>query len=127
MHSWDTQRGYVSKEESDVPIVATEAMIIARVIESKEDQDVTMLDIPDAFLETFAPTDSERTIMKIRGMLVDMLVEIPPKACKHCVAYDGKNNKLLHISMLKPSHDMIKEDVLHRNSLLKTLMKFVMF
>ena len=79
--NWSMQRGYISKEESIIPTAAIEAILITGVIEAKEDRDIMTLDIPNAFLQTdILKSDSgERTIMKFRGILVDMLCEIDPE------------------------------------------------
>ena len=95
------QREHASREESDSPTADTEAMFVAGVIEAKEECDFMTLDMPNAFLQKIMPTDSERTIMKIRVMLVEMLIEISPEACKDYVAYDGNNDQMLYVSMLK--------------------------
>ena len=55
-------------------------MLITGVIEAKQKRDVMTLDIPNAFVQTAVPqgkTDEE-IIMKIRGTLVDMLIDICP-------------------------------------------------
>ena len=90
-----TQRGCISKEESTSPTAATEAMLIAGVIEAKEGRDIMTLDMPNAFLQTKMPKgeSGERTIMKFRGVLVDMLCEIDPETYSEYVAHDGGNNK----------------------------------
>ena len=59
------------------------------------------------------PAYSERTIMKIRGTLVEMLIEIAPQLQKDHVSYDGNKNKTLYVSMLKQSCGMMKANMLH--------------
>ena len=110
-----TQRGYISKEESTSPTAATEAILITGVIEAKEGRDIMTLDIPNAFLQTNMPKDEsgERTIMKFRGILVDILCEIDPEVYSKYVTRDSGNNKILYVSMLKPLYGMLRASILY--------------
>ena len=47
-------------------------------IESKENRDIMILDVPNTFLQTPIPKGEEKIILKVTGMLVDVLVEICP-------------------------------------------------
>tara|TARA_B110000116_G_scaffold23331_1_gene17939 strand:- start:29 stop:655 length:627 start_codon:yes stop_codon:yes gene_type:complete len=71
-----TQRSYISKDEASSPTAATESILLTTAIEAKEERDVMTLDMPNAFLQTSLPKDEttdERIIMKLRGILVDIL------------------------------------------------------
>jgi hypothetical protein len=49
---------------------------------SKEQRDVMMCDIPNAFIQALLPkkdSGEDRVVMKITGVLVNMLVDINPK------------------------------------------------
>ena len=72
------------------------------------------LNMPNAFLQTILPKDEtteERVIMKLRGILVDMLEEISPEACSKFVTYQN-NKKTLQRSMSKLLHGIIKASLL---------------
>ena len=73
------------------------------------------LDIPNAFLQTNMPKDEsgERTIMKFRGILVDILCEIDPEVYSKYVTRDSGNNKILYVSMLKPLYGMLRASILY--------------
>jgi hypothetical protein len=45
------QRDYISKEDASSPTVATESVILSCIIDVEEEQDVTVVDIPNAFLQ----------------------------------------------------------------------------
>ena len=69
-------------------------MLITGVIETKQKRDVMTLDIPNAFVQTAVPqgkTDEE-IIMKIRGPLVDMLIDIYPGKYEEFIVYE-RNKK----------------------------------
>ena len=55
----------------------------------------------------------ERTIMKFRGILVDMLYEIDYEVYSEYVAHDSENNKILCASMLKLLYGMLKASILY--------------
>ena len=82
-----TQRSYIPKEEAASPTAATESIIITGVIETKQNIDVMTLDIPNAFVQTSIPQGEgdEKIIMKIRGVLVDILLEMSPETYKDYV------------------------------------------
>ena len=65
------------------------------------------------FLQTSMPEDSERTITKIRGALVDVLIGTSPEVHKNHATWDANECKLLRANILKPLHGTKKaEDVL---------------
>ena len=77
-----TQRDYMSREDVSSPTVMTESTMLTSVIEAEEERDVATCDIPNAFVQTDVERvdkDGNRTIMKIRGVLVDILCEIEPR------------------------------------------------
>ena len=56
------------------------------------------LDIPNASVQTSVPQgeEDEKIIMKIRGVLVDILMEISPEIYKKCAVHEGKQ-KVLYV------------------------------
>jgi hypothetical protein len=108
-----TQRSYIPKEEAASPTAATESIIITGVIEAKQNRDVMTLDIPNAFVQTSIPQGEgdEKIIMKIRGVLVDILLEMSPETYKDYVVYEGKN-KVLYVQMLKALYGMMMASLL---------------
>jgi hypothetical protein len=52
--------------------------LITSLIDAKENRDVMIADVPNAFVQTEMDnkTDKHKVAMKIRGQLVDMLIEI---------------------------------------------------
>ena len=107
-----TQRPYTPKEEAASPTAATEAIMITGVIEAKQRRDVMTLDVPNAFVQTDIPQMSEKIIMKIRGPLVDILVNINPEMYKDYVVMEGKH-KVLYVQMLKALYGMMIASILY--------------
>jgi hypothetical protein len=44
------QRDYISKEDASSPTITTEAVLLSCIIDAKEERDVTVIDIPNAFI-----------------------------------------------------------------------------
>jgi hypothetical protein len=72
---------WLSKEDTLSPTVATESIMLAVVIDVKEGWDMMMANVPNASIQTKMPEmkkNGERVIMKIKGVLVDLMVELAP-------------------------------------------------
>jgi hypothetical protein len=82
-----TQCAYIAREEASSPTAASEAIIITGVIDAKQNRDVMTLDIPNAFVQT----EGDKIIMKIRGQLVDILLELCPGVYDDYVLIEGKH------------------------------------
>ena len=115
-----TQREYIPREEATSPTAATEAILITGVLDAKQGRDVMTLDIPNAFVQTPIPERGEKIIMKIRGRLVDILIEICPGVYEDYIVYEGKN-KVLYVKMLKALYGMLISSVLYYNKFHKDI------
>jgi hypothetical protein len=107
-----TQRAYIPREEALSPTAASEAIITTGVIDAKQRRDVMTLDIPNAFVQTTISQDGDKIIMKIRGQLVDILLEICPGVYDDYVINDGKH-KILYVRMLKALYGMLISSILY--------------
>ena len=86
----------------------TESILLTTVIDAKENRDVATVDISNAFIQTDVENndDGSRVIMKIRGPLVDMLVELAPEVYAEYVTFEGKS-KVLYVHVLKAIYGML--------------------
>jgi hypothetical protein len=109
-----TQREYVDRDEATSPTAMTESVIITGTIEAKQSRDVMTADIPNAFVQTRIEDKQvgERIIMKIRGPLVDMLLELSPETYEGYVVYEGKN-KVLYVMMVMALYGMLQSSLLY--------------
>ena len=80
------------------------------------------MDIPNVFIQTDINNNEDGTwvIMKIRGPLVDMLVELAPKVYANYVTFEGKS-KVLYIHVLKAIYGMLCSAMLFYKKLKKDL------
>ena len=76
------QQDYISKEDASLPTVTTEAILLLCIINAKEERDVTIINIPNAFIQTWVEDEEDMAIIKIRGVLVDILIQIAPDVYK---------------------------------------------
>jgi hypothetical protein len=109
-----SQRAYVAREEATSPTAATDAILITGVIDAKQRRDVMTLDVPNAFVQTPIPQSGEKIIMKIRGSLVDILLEICPGVYDDFVVYEGKGKqKVVYVQMLMALYGMMIASILY--------------
>jgi hypothetical protein len=82
------------------------------VIDAKQRRDVMTLDIPNAFVQTNIAQDGAKVIMKIRGQLVDILLELCPGVYDDYVRHEGKQ-KIVYVRMLKALYGMLISSLLY--------------
>ena len=70
------------------------------MIDAYEGRDVMTADIPNAFIQAEMPKGGERVIMKITGVLVDLMVEMAPEIYGPYVVYEN-GKKVLYVQVLK--------------------------
>jgi hypothetical protein len=93
----------MNREEVSSHIVSTESKVLTAVIEAEEGREVACCNIPNACIQTTLDEKDEegnRMIMKIRGVLVDILCEVNP-TYEQFVVKDSSNNKILYMDITK--------------------------
>ena len=110
----NSQRPYTAKVDTASPTVLTESIMLTAVIEAKEERDVMTADIPNAFVQTDvdAKQPGERIIMKIKGVLVDMLVALDPDLYGPNVTIEH-GEKVLYVVVLKAIYGMLQSSLLY--------------
>ena len=93
------------------------------VIKTQEGQDITTCNIPNAFVQTHVvekDKDGIQTIMKIRGVCVDILCEIDP------IYWDYRDNegnhKVLYLHITQAIYGMLVSAMLFYHKLTKALL-----
>jgi hypothetical protein len=84
------------------------------VIEAKEERDVMTYDIPNAFIQAYLPKrepGEDRVVMKITGVLVDMLVDINTELYGPAVVLENRK-KVLYVKVLKAIYSVLLEAAL---------------
>lgn len=87
--------------------------MLTATIEAEENRDVATFDIPNAFIQTEVEEKDEqgdRIIMKIRGAMVDMLVQIDPKYEQFVTVEKGQ--RVLYVHILRAIYGMLMSGLL---------------
>eukprot|EP00978_Attheya_sp_CCMP212_P020733 scaffold59680_cov31-Attheya_sp.AAC.1 len=111
-----TQREYIEREDAASPTASTGSIIITSVIDTKQTRDIMTSDIPNAFVQTEIDQSGEKTVMKIRGVLVEMCPEI----YQDYVVTHGKD-KILYVRMLKALYGMLVASLLYYKKFVKDI------
>ena len=116
------EHAWTAKDDSASPTAMTKLILLMAVIDAEEDRDVATVDIPNAFIQTDVSDneDGTRVIMKIRGPLVDMLVDLAPEVYANYVTFEGKS-KVLYVHVLKAIYGMLRSAMLFYKKLKKDL------
>ncbi len=91
--SRNEQCDYLSKKDSSSPIAATESVLLTSIVGAAENRDIAIVDIPNAFIQTWVENEKDHVIIPIRGVLVDWLVAIAPKVDSQYVTVGKKGDK----------------------------------
>ena len=112
------QRKYVSREETASPTVSTEALLATAIIDAYEKRDVTVFDIPGAYLHA----DYDKfVLLKLEGRFVDIMCQVNPDLKKYVRHENGK--KVLYLRLLKALYGCIESALLWYLLYTETLVK----
>jgi len=115
-------RELVSKDEAASPAAYVESIMITRVIDAKEDRDVMTGDVPNAFIQANMPKvkqGEDRVMMKIIGVLLDMLVQLAPEVYGPCVVY-ANGKRTIYVEVLRAIYGLLQAALLRYNKSVKT-------
>jgi hypothetical protein len=115
------QRNYIFKEFASSPTVATESVLMSCIIDTEEERDVAVVDIPNAFVQTRVENEKDMVFIKIRGILVDILVEIAPDVYNSYVLKDKKWTKQLLVQCHNALYGTIVASLLYYRKFVKSL------
>jgi hypothetical protein len=102
-------REWLDKDDSASPTASLESIFLTAIIDAKENRDVMSCDIPNAFIQAHMPEitdDSERVIMKLSGILLDLLVELAPELYGPYVVEDN-GKRVLYLQVLRALYGML--------------------
>jgi hypothetical protein len=75
------QHDYITKEDASSPTVSAQVVLLTCIIDALEG-DVTVVDIPNAFVQTVVEDEEHCVIVCIRVLSVDILVNIAHESSK---------------------------------------------
>ena len=89
-------------------MASLEGIVITGVIDAHEGQDIMSLDIPNAFIQAELNRNrKERIIMKITGVLVDILIKVAPNEYTGSVVME-KGQKVIYVKILRAIYGMLE-------------------
>ena len=115
------QRDFISKEDSMSPTVSTEAVLLSCIIDAEEERDVAVIDIPNAFIQTRVENEKDMVYIRVRGILVDLLIEIAPDVYGSYVKLDKKGTKVLILQCLNEIYGTMVASLMYYNNFCSTL------
>jgi hypothetical protein len=115
------QRDYISKKDASSPTVATEEVLLSCIIDAEEGRDVAVVDIPNAFVQTRAENEKDVAFINIRGVLVDILVEIAPAVYKPYVSRDKKGMDQVLVQCHNAMYGTMVASLLYYRKFVKSL------
>ena len=107
------QRNWISSENTASPTVYTESVLLSAVIDAEERRDVAVSDVPNAFIQTKVndrDEDGSRMVMKIRGVLVDILCNMDPSYAEYVVIERGE--KVIYTHILRAIYGLLISAIL---------------
>ena len=106
-------RAWVGHEEKSSPTAATENILLTIAIDALQKRDVISIDIPNAFIQAENPRKEvgERVIMKVRGRLVEWLIELSPAEYKDKVVYE-QGVKVLYLLVEKSIYGILEASLI---------------
>jgi hypothetical protein len=116
-------REWLSQEDAASPTGALESIRITGVIKAKEQREVMTCNILNAFIQALLlkkDPGEDRVVMKVTGVLVDMLVNINPKLYGPAVVLENRK-KVLYVEVLKALHGMLEAALLSYKTFRKDL------
>ena len=115
------QRDYISKEDASSPTVATEAVLLSCIIDTEEERDVAVINIPNSFIQTQVEYKKDMAFIKICGVLADILAEIAPDVYKSHVTTDKKGVKQLLVQCQNELYGTMVASLLYYRKFTKSL------
>ena len=114
----------MTKEELSRPTAYLESIMLTSTIDAKEEREVMTMDIPNAFIQTQMERkeNEDRVIMKITGIMVEMLIQLAPDLYGPKVVYQ-KGRKVLYVEVLRAIYGMLQSALLFYKKFWKDLEK----
>jgi hypothetical protein len=102
-------RAWLDRGDSASPTAALESILLTTAIDAKEGRDMLSADVPNAFIQTPMPVTKPgeaRVMLKIKGILVDLLVKLAPEVYGQYVVFE-KGRKVLYCVVRQALYGML--------------------
>ena len=116
------QREWVDKKDASSSTAYMESIMLTATIDAEEERDVATIDIPNFFIHTLVERKpgEDKIVLKIRGVLVDMLMQMDPELYGPLIVYEN-GKKVLYTEVLQAIYGMLQSALLAYKKLRKDL------
>jgi hypothetical protein len=83
------------------------------LIDAQENRNVTIVDIPNTFIQTFIEDVKDKVVMRIQGHMVDVLVKVAPKVYGPYLLMDKQGRKQLLVQCLNAIYGIMVASLLY--------------
>ena len=107
-------REWLNREDSTSPTASLESLLLTATVDAHEGRDVLSADVPNAFIQTKMPETVEgeaRVMIKISGVLVDLLVQLAYETYSPYVVYE-RGRKVIYAEVLQALYGMLMASLL---------------
>ena len=70
------QCSYIPKEKDTAPTASLESVMLTSVIDAQEGYDITIANMPNAFIQTHLTQDDDKVVMWLYGSLATLLADL---------------------------------------------------
>ena len=88
-------------------------MILSCIVDAEKKIDVSVIDDPNAFIQTRIKNKNEMTVIKIRGVLADLILEIYPNLYGPFVTTEKKYKKLIIVQFINSIYGTMVDSLLY--------------
>ena len=113
-------RQWIGKEDKASPTALTESILLLAGLDATEERDVMVIDIPNVFIQTPLPPTKERIVMKVKGVLVDWLIELDAAAYSTYVVME-RGVKTLYLVLERAIYSMLVASMIWHRKFKKDL------
>ena len=101
------QRSYdgYDKSASSSPTVTTKGLVMTCAINAYEERDNAIVDVGVAFLHA---NNNEEILMKLRGKIVELLVQLKPTMYRKYVTMGPNREPILYVRLLKALYGLLR-------------------
>ena len=117
------QQDYIMKEDVSSPMVSAKAVMLTCMINALDNQDIPVINIPNAFVQTVVKDEAHHVVIHIRGPLVDILVSIAPDVYGPYVSTNKAGQKVLLVQCLNAVYGTMVAALLYYKKFVKSLTK----
>ena len=115
------QRKYLTKDDTSVPTVATEALFLTCLIDATEHRKVATVDIPGSFMQS--DMEGKTVHMNLEGEMAELLTKLDTKLYRKYVT-NKKGRTVLYAELKKSLYGTLQAALLFQKNLTSILQEW---